>query len=217
MSRSPFDSSFEELPRTLPIFPLTGVLLLPGGRLPLNIFEPRYLEMFDTALASHRLVGMVQPNIEHEDQGAASVYGTGCVGRISAFNETEDGRYHVTLSGLIRFDIAEELPAGNFRTVRANYDRFRGDLEHESADIDRERLLAALRAYFHVKDIEGDWASIEQAENERLVTALAMLCPLEPSEKQLLLEADGLALRAEALTAVLETAARDEDAPVVRH
>ena len=217
MSRSPFDPLFDELPGTLPIFPLSGALLLPGGRLPLNIFEPRYIDMFDAALAGHRMIGMVQPNVEQEDQGLAPVYNTGCAGRISAFSETDDGRYHVTLQGVVRFDVAEELPPGTFRTIRPSYDRFRRDLQDESAEIDRDRLLAALRAYFHAKSIESDWSSIEQAENERLVTALSMLCPLEPWEKQLLLEADGLAKRTEALTAILETAIRGDDGAEARH
>ena len=163
------------------------------------------------------MVGMVQPNVEHEDQGLAPVYKTGCAGRISAFNETDDGRYHVTLQGVVRFDIAEELPPGVFRTVRPDYARFRQDLQDETAEIDRDRLLAALRAYFQAKSIESDWSSIEQAENERLVTALSMLCPLEPWEKQLLLEAEGLVKRTEALTAILETAIRGDDTAEARH
>ena len=203
--------------RTLPIFPLPGALLLPGGHLPLNIFEPRYIDMFDAALAGERMIGMVQPNSEATEPGSASVYRTGCVGRITNFNETTDGRYEVTLLGLIRFDIAEELPPRSYRLVRADYGRFAPDLEDDHAEIDRARLLAALKTYFHAKTIQSDWQAIEEAENDRLVTALAMLCPLDPWEKQLLLEAETLEKRAEVLTAILEMAIRGDDEEVLRH
>ncbi len=206
MSRGPFDPAFNELPASLPIFPLSGVLLLPGGRLPLNIFEPRYLEMFDDALAGERLIGMIQPT-ESERSGdpPPATYRTGCAGRISAFSETDDGRYLVTLTGLIRFDVAEELPAvGSYRRVRPDYGRFPEDLECAAEGIEREPLLEALRLYFSAHSLESDWSAIEDADDEPLVTSLAMVCPLEPSEKQMLLEAGTLRERAETLRAILE-------------
>ena len=217
MSRSAFDPAFDMLPKTLPIFPLPGALLLPGGHLPLNIFEPRYIEMFDTALAGDRMIGMVQPNDEQADPGSAQVYRTGCAGRITNFNETPDGRYELTLHGLIRFDIEEELAPGTYRLVRADYTRFKSDLEEGRCEIDRPRLLVALKTYFQTKTIQSDWQAIEQAENERLITALAMLCPLEPWEKQLLLEAETLAKRAEVLTAILEMTIQGHDEEALRH
>ena len=219
MSRTAFDPAFEDLPRVLPIFPLEGVLLLPGGRLPLNIFEPRYLAMFDDAMASHRLIGMIQPCEECRGAETPKVYETGCVGRITSFNETDDGRYLVTLSGLIRFDVVRELPAGSYRLVEPDYRRFKQDMDEDPGDIDRERLVEVLNAYFEANSIEGDWEAIEQTSNERLVTSLAMICPLGAPEKQALLESMTLTERAEALTAIMEMATHggDAESEVKRH
>lgn len=210
MSRLPFDPAFDELPGSLPIFPLPGVLLLPGGRLPLNVFEPRYLAMVGDSLKSHRLVGMVQPAGAAEgDVGRAEVYGTGCAGRITAFQETEDRRYLITLTGLIRFDVREELPAlRGYRVVQADWSRYAGDLaEVDPPGIDRPRILDALRAYFEATGISGDWDAIDETPNEKLITSIAMICPFDASEKQALLEAPSLEQRAEAITAILEMAA----------
>jgi Lon protease-like protein len=206
MSRTAFDPEFDALPRVLPIFPLEGVLLLPGGRLPLNIFEPRYLAMFDAALASNRLIGMIQPCEESRGEDAPKVYETGCVGRITSFTETDDGRYLVTLSGLIRFDVARELPSGSYRQVEPDYARYSGDMVEDQSKIDRDRLMKVLSTYFEVNSIEGDWEAIEQTGDERLVTSLAMICPLGAPEKQALLESMTLTERAEALTAIMEMA-----------
>lgn len=224
MSRLPFDPAYDELPGSLPIFPLPGVLLLPGGRLPLNVFEPRYLAMVEDALRGARLIGMVQPKPEAEgaaggpreapsdgprDVGAAEIYSTGCAGRITAFQETEDGRYLITLTGLLRFDVAAEL-AGlrGYRLVQADWSRYARDLEAvDPPGIDRPRLLEALRAYFDATGIAGDWEAIDQTPNEKLITSIAMICPFEPNEKQALLEASTLEQRAEAMTAILEMAA----------
>ena len=219
MSRSPFDPGFEALPDKLPIFPLTGVLLLPGGRLPLNIFEPRYLALFDDALSGNRLVGMIQPSeAESErDEQTPAVYGTGCAGRITSFSESDDGRYLVTLTGLIRFDVGRELAPSSYRLVEPDYGRFRHDLEETDPEIDRPRLLAALKTFFNTFQIEGDWDSIEQAPTERLITSLSMLCPFEAWEKQALLESETVGQRAEALTALLEMSVHERDGETARH
>ncbi|NIA71014.1 peptidase S16 [Pelagibius litoralis] len=211
MSRTAFDPDFDDLPQVLPVFPLGGVLLLPGGRLPLNIFEPRYLAMFDDAMASNRLIGMIQPVEDGEESDVPKIYETGCAGRITSFNETDDGRYLVTLSGLIRFDLQRELPGESYRMVEPNYERFRGDMEEDTAAIDRERLVKVLGDYFEANSIEGDWEAIEQTGDERLVTSLAMICPLAAPEKQALLEAMGLTERAETLTAIMEMATHGGD------
>lgn len=212
MSRTAFDPAFADLPKVLPIFPLEGVLLLPGGRLPLNIFEPRYLSMFDDAMASNRLIGMVQPCDESRGDETPKTYETGCVGRITSFNETDDGRYLVTLSGLLRFDLKRELPSpGSYRQVEPDYTRFQGDMEEDQGEIDRDRLVKVLNAYFEANSIEGDWDAIEQTGNERLVTSLAMICPLGAPEKQALLESMTLTERAEALTAIMEMATHGGD------
>ncbi|MEO1191953.1 MAG: LON peptidase substrate-binding domain-containing protein [Pseudomonadota bacterium] len=209
MARSPFDPPFDLLPKHLPIFPLPGALLLPGGRLPLNIFEPRYLAMVSDALRGDRLIGMVQPRESQTALGAPEIYDLGCAGRLTAFSETEDGRYLVTLDGLVRFRVAQELEQapGGYRQVEADYSGFRDDLLEQEAQIDRPKLLTTLRSFFDKNGISGDWETIEQTGNERLVTSLAMLCPFSPSEKQALLEAPGLAERAESMITLLQLAA----------
>jgi hypothetical protein len=217
MSRSPFDPTYEKLPKVVPIFPLSGALLLPGGRLPLNVFEPRYLNMVNDALAGDRIIAMVQPSIETASQfqqGDAPVYRTGCVGRLISFAEAEDGRYLISLQGLIRFELGEELPLLNgYRRVEARYARYRDDLqdlEEDEIEIDRDGLLTALRHYFKATGVSGDWDAIKKAPNERLVTTLAMGCPFEPPEKQALLEAATLAERSRIMIAMLEMAAHGE-------
>jgi len=215
MSRSPFDPSFEALPHSLPIFPLTGVLLLPGGRLPLNIFEPRYLAMVETALGERRMIGMVQPQEGQGDAGEPPVYQTGCVGRITSFSETEDGRYLITLAGIARFDIARELPRdGAFRRVVPDWRRYRDDLERRADDgaVDRPRFLAALKRFLERYDIAADWPTIEGMPADRLITTIAMACPFAPSEKQALLEAENSADRARLLATLIEMAAQGGEA-----
>jgi Lon protease-like protein len=206
MSAGPFDPRFEDLPQDLPIFPLTGVLLLPQGRLPLNIFEPRYLAMVSDALAYPRLIGMVQPLEGKGDAGEPPVYPVGCAGRIISFGETEDGRYLITLAGVARFAIAAELPlVKGYRTVKADWSRFKGDLASTAgAPIDRARLLGALKMYFERHAIACDWDAIQKAPEHHLVTTLAMVCPFSPGEKQALLEAEDPTERTRLLTALIE-------------
>jgi len=218
MSRSPFDPRYENLPASLPILPLPGALLLPGGRLPLNVFEPRYLNMMRDAIAGERLIGMIQPNQDSEDPGSAETYRTGCTGRIVAFSETEDHRYLITLAGLIRFDIASELPLEQgYRRVAPNFERFRDDLSEDTDDVDRESLLEALRAYFEVSGLDSDWSAVEKAPDESLVTSLAMACPFDPPEKQALLEAMTLSERAETLITILRMSVLESDQNMPRH
>ena len=207
MTGGAFQPDFDDLPRVVPIFPLPGVLLLPGGRLPLNIFEPRYLAMVRDALSGERTIGMIQPCAEAPDVGAARVYETGCAGRITAFSETDDGRYLITLTGAIRFDVERELPPiEGYRRVVADYGRFRSDLEEEASEIDRERFLETLGCYFEANGIEGDWKAIEEAGDAALVTSMAMICPFAAPEKQALLEAMSLPERARTMTAIMEMA-----------
>jgi uncharacterized protein len=206
-------SSFADLPRVLPIFPLSDVLLLPGGQLPLNIFEPRYLAMIRDALAGERMIGMVQPCEPAEDIGTAKVYGIGCAGRITAFSETPDGRNEITLTGVIRFEIDRSLPNfDGYRRIVPDYGRFQGDLATDGdgcgeTGIDRDRLLSTLGAYFDATGIEGDWSAIEETGSARLVTSLAMVCPFDGAEKQALLEAVTLREQVAAMTIIMELAA----------
>lgn len=289
----PFDPPLEKLPATLPIFPLPGVLLLPGGTLPLNVFEPRYLAMIEEAMRHSRMIGMVQPvldaaeesDLEGElealddldelddetlpgemapedtatadtaladsapdeavrgealgdmpgemsqdaplpgehgavqdeseggetapdlDVGNAPIYRVGCAGRIVQFAETDDGRYLITLRGLVRFRIVEELPLiDGYRQVRPDYTRYAQDLERANPYFDRQRLMEALQYYFDQQEIEADWEAIRDASNERLVTSLAMVCPFSTAEKQALLEAPNPSDRAETMTTILEMA-----------
>jgi uncharacterized protein len=209
------------LPAILPIFPLTGVLLLPRGRLPLNIFEPRYLAMTRDALAGERLIGMVQPSDATASGNDPPVYPTGCAGRITSFSETEDGRFLITLTGTCRFRIREELPLfEGYRRIVPEWDVFAHDLEGEGEPaFDRERLMRSLRAYFQQHEISADWDAVGSVPGERLVTSIAMICPFEPSEKQALLEAADLDERARLLTAIVEMAVlnRPSDGTGARH
>ena len=204
---SVFNPLLEDLPTKIPIFPLTGVLLLPHGKLPLNIFEPRYLNMITAALAGHRMIGLIQPTGPNEgDQ--PDIYKTGCAGRITSFNESEDGRYLVTLSGLIRFDLAAELPLRDgYRVAVPDWGPYCDDLaEQTGAGVDRDRMLRALKGYFTVNDVDANWDAIKDTTTDRLVNALAMMCPFQPNEKQALLEALSLGDRANVMVALLEMA-----------
>jgi len=206
---SPREPSFDGLPGTIPVFPLPEVLLLPGGRLPLNIFEPRYLAMVEDALAEHRMIGMIQPCCRDRKDPSPALYRTGCAGRIARFEETGDGRYLIALNGVCRFDVAEELPLNRgYRRVRADWSRYEGDMACcDEVKLDRTRLLASLRRYFEAHGLSADWAAVGAAPDERLVTCLAMICPFDAPEKQALLEAPDLPARAEVLTTLVEMAA----------
>lgn len=204
------------LPRQLPIFPLAGALLLPRGKLPLNIFEPRYLAMVEDALRGDRMIGMVQPLDPDSRAAAPPVYGLGCAGRITSFSETEDGRYLVTLTGVSRFIVAAELAeaAGGYRRVQPSWDHYACDLGgEERGGLDRPRLLSALRVYFKTHGLSVDWSALENAAEERLVNSLAMICPFLPCEKQAMLEAADLTERANLLIALVEMAILSDGDP----
>ncbi len=203
-----FHPAFEDLPPEIPIFPLPGALLLPQGRLPLNIFEPRYLAMTLDSLASGRMFGMVQPDpAQPKGETGPGTYRIGCLGRLTSFSETDDGRLLITLTGVARFRIAEEIAMRRgYRRVRASYEGFRADLTvgGPAPMLDRPALLAALRAYFRAQGIEANWEAIEQTSDAMLVTTLCMVCPFEVREKQALLEAPGTEARAQMLVALMQ-------------
>ena len=219
MSRSPFDPTIDRLPRILPIFPLGGALLLPGGRLPLNIFEPRYLAMIQDSLKGERTIGMVQPREGEETAAAPALYRLGCAGRIVSFDETDDGRYHIALSGLCRFEIMEELASMNgYRRVVPDFAPYYDDVKSAAdGSIERDSLIACVRSYFKLHNINADWKAIEAASDERLVTTLAMACPFEPSEKQAILEARDLAERGRVMTTLFEMAVLGRRSGEARH
>ncbi|MBV8166967.1 MAG: LON peptidase substrate-binding domain-containing protein [Alphaproteobacteria bacterium] len=209
MTRSPLEPAFEDLPAALAIFPLSGVLLLPRGKLPLRIFEKRYLAMTQDALGSPlRLIGMVQPLDKADTQRNPPIYKIGCAGRITSFSETDEGQYLITLTGLCRFAITSELElVKGYRRVTASWDAFAGDVgDPVGLEVDRTRLLGGLKDYFKLHGIAANWEAIEQTPDERLVTSLAMICPFEPSEKQALLEAGDLSARAQLMTTLIEMA-----------
>lgn len=214
MTWPPFFPTFDQLSPSVAIFPLTGVLLLPRGQLPLNIFEPRYIAMVDDALATDRLIGMIQPVAGAGDHGTPEVYPMGCAGRITSFDETDDGRYLITLTGLCRFHLVEELETTRgYRRVVADWSPFRDDMEATAGDLglDRDRLGQALAAYFERQGIKANWDAIDDTPDDRLVTSLAMICPFSPCEKQALLQAPSRPERAELLLSLIEMAALDNE------
>ncbi|WFU08627.1 LON peptidase substrate-binding domain-containing protein [Rhizobium sp. CB3090] len=193
-----------DLPESVVVFPLSGALLLPTGQLPLNIFEPRYLSMFDAAIAGNRLVGVVQPALG-EPPETPHLSHVGCLGRITSFAETGDGRYIVSLTGICRFRLMDEITGHHpYRTFRIT--PFISDLKSrdEEDTVDRSALLSAFRAYLDANKLEADWESVERASNMTLVNSLAMMAPFDPAEKQALLEAPDLKTRAETFIAIIE-------------
>lgn len=198
----------EDCPKVIPVFPLEGALLLPRGQMPLNIFEPRYLAMIDDALRGHRTIGMIQPEPDSGRQSATpGLLQVGCLGRITQLAETGDGRYIVTLTGIARFRLVEELSVATpYRQCRVSYDEFAIDFSARAGEgeVDRASLLKALRAFAKANDLKIDWKGINEAPNEALVNALSMMCPFGPREKQALLEAPSLKSRAEVLVAITE-------------
>jgi Lon protease-like protein len=197
-----------QLPNVVPVFPLTRALLLPRGELPLNIYEPRYIAMVDHAIASERIVGMIQPLTQQSENDATpQLYSAGCVGRITRFSETGDGRYLISLTGVSRFRVEEELAVVTpYRQCRICYDDFPLDLQPGSGEneVDRVGMIRMLREFAEHSKLEVDWPSIDAAPTEALVNALAMMSPFGPNEKQALLEAADLKSRAEILIALAE-------------
>ncbi|MGI9498580.1 MAG: LON peptidase substrate-binding domain-containing protein [Geminicoccaceae bacterium] len=216
-NRDSDQGALSRLPSRFPIFPLAGAILLPGGNLPLNIFEPRYLQMTKDAMRGDKMIGMIQPN----DTCASDteLYPVGCVGEITNFESTEDGRNLITLTGLCRFEIAEELTVATpYRQVIADYHPWQGDLEPQTApDSLRPHLVEALRRYFAVHDISVDWGQIERAPLSGLLTSLAMICPFEPSEKQALLQTSDADQLGRTLVALLKMGTLIDDNCSARH
>jgi Lon protease-like protein len=196
--------SLEDLPKKIPIFPLTGAVLFPKTQLPLNIFEPRYVQMLNAALATpHKLIGMIQP-IAGSDKSLKKV---GCVGRVTSYNETDDHRYLITLNGIVRFEIENELDTTTqYRQVEVNYENFITDLKSEDVtNVDRESLLKLIKKYLKNKSLLADWDIIQQTPTEQLINYSGVLVPFTPEEKQLLLEAKTIMGRSRALEALYQS------------
>ena len=192
-----------DLPDTITVFPLPGALLLPRSHLPLHLFEPRYLQMLDDVLKTeHRLIGMVQPY--GKDQRLHSI---GCAGRVTAFSETHDGRYMITMAGRSRFRISNEVDGFTpYRRCKVSWQGFERDLGPAEVDetFDRHKFMRALERYFTEENLATDWDSLQEADDELLINSLSMLCPFEPEDKQALLEAPSLTTRRETLTTLIE-------------
>ena len=205
-----------DLPEAIPVFPLPGALLLPRARLPLHLFEPRYLAMLDDVLKTQsRLIGMVQP---YETRGGSKLHTIGCAGKVTAFSETEDGRYMITLSGASRFRVVEEVEGFTpYRRCKVNWKGFEADFgptEHD-ASFDRKAFLSSLGKYLNDQGLSTDWDSLSEADDELLINSLSMLCPLAPEDKQALLEAPSLTTRRETLMTLIEYALRGGSADEV--
>ena len=201
-----------DLPDTIPVFPLPGALVFPRWELPLNIFEPRYLNMFDDAMRGHRMIGMIQSLGGPRER--PEIARVGCAGRITSYSETDDGRYLVTLTGICRFAVKQELAVTTpYRQVSADWEAFAADLYPAAEDgvPGREHLIRTLRAYVTTHGLQADWSAVEDAPIETLVHALSAGCPFSAAEKQALLEAATLADRARTLIALMEISASGGD------
>lgn len=213
MSRSVFKPAPDQLPAALPLFPLSGVLLLPGGQLPLNIFEPRYLKMTTDCFQLGRMIGIIQPRTGRPDLIPADqgVYPLGCAGRLTSFAETEDGRFIITLTGVIRFRLVEELDTVNdYRMGAVDYTDYLEDLNSPRPHlgiIDRDLLLSETEKYFQSQGINADLTGLDQISDDALVNSIAMACPFDAPEKQALLEQPGLSERADLLISLMQLAA----------
>lgn len=214
MSTNPYAPQLENLPSVISVFPLTGVLLLPGGNLPLNIFEKRYLNMIDDAMKTHKLIGMIQPDKPNPDGSVQKpkLSKVGCAGKIVDYTETPDGRYLISLVGVCRFEVQEELQATTlYRQVNADWVPYNKDLDAAGCiDLDREKLVNLLERYFEKEGLSCDWSMIEQTSDEKLITCLSMICPFEPQEKQALLEAGCCNERANLFMTMLDIASKSE-------
>ncbi|MDH3693470.1 MAG: LON peptidase substrate-binding domain-containing protein [Gammaproteobacteria bacterium] len=230
MTQNPFQPIFEDLPEALPVFPLTGAILLPRAQLPLNIFEPRYLSMTLDALGKDRMIGMIQPRQnnesnrdakdENESDGPTPIYEIGCAGRITSFSETGDGRLFIVLSGVCRFRVGSEIESSKpYRLVQPQWAEFKSDLEpKESVEIDLSNVKSVATNYLKNKSIEFDPDAFENVEADELTNVLAMQLPLDVPDKQALVEATDVTARARLLIALCEMATESYSAsPSTRH
>jgi Lon protease-like protein len=210
IKHSPFMPTFEQLPDTLPIFPLPNAIVMPGSNLPLNIFEPRYLNMVQDAMKTHQLVGMIQPK---NDQPIPEVFNIGCGGRITRYHETYDGRLEINLAGLCRFKIIEELSTTReYRLIRPDWQAF--EVDYQLPDIslhDEKYLINTLKHYFDYKNMQADWKTLEKLDTDELINSMIAILPLNVEEKQSLIEAETLSERLQFFCAILESSFKDSN------
>ena len=203
-------SKISQFPNSIPLFPLSGVLLLPKSRLPLNIFEPKYLDMVEDVLTTqHRLIGMIQPtsNDNYNKDSSNNFNSVGCAGRIISFTETEDSRYLITLSGISRFDYIKKVNSlKSYINAEVDWNNFRNDsiTENLQSNFDKDKFLLIIKEYFKLTNLQTDWESLKKADDELLINSLSILCPFENDEKQALLEAKTIDDRVKILTTLME-------------
>jgi Lon protease-like protein len=218
--RDPFDIPFDTLPKELIVFPLPGALLLPRGRLPLNIFEPRYLNMVEDALGQQRLIGMVQTRDPHEGlvPEQSDLFDIGCAGRIVSFAETGDGRFMLTLEGVCRFRILSEAEGRRgYRRMNVDFSPFEGDTEDSDWSLDRDSFLPVLRRYLDARGIGIEWKAIEAAPDRLLISSLGMMCPFDLKEKQALIEARNIAEMTDLMRSLMEMGTHGGEQSTVKH
>ena len=206
--------AFADLPQTIPVFPLPGLLLLPGAQLPLHLFEERYRDMIRDAIKADRTIGIVQPRDPNNSEWAPTLYGIGCLGRIVSFRESEDGRYYTNLTGVCRFDVTGEITGEiQYRRMTVDYTRYEKDMAADRDDatglIDRTTFMPSLKAFLTQFDVNVDWDALDKVDDVPLLRSLAMTCPFEPSEKQAILEAETSADRGRLITALIQMAVAD--------
>jgi len=217
MSDSPFIAPYNQLPETLPIFPLPGAIVMPGSELPLNIFEPRYLNMVGDALSTHRMIGMIQPDPNGRDSHV--LCHTGCAGRITQYRETNDGRIEMVLSGVCRYDLGEELSTTRgYRLIVPDWSRFSGDYNDQEDQLqgEHDRLLKVLKQYFQVTGLEADWSMLKRLSTVRLMNSLSIALPFSEQDKQVLLETIQPAERLHVFMSLLRSGLQ-ETGSVTRH
>lgn len=218
--RDPFDIPFADLPKELIVFPLPGALLLPQGRLPLNIFEPRYLNMVEDALGQQRLIGMVQTRDPHEGlvPEQSDLFDVGCAGRIVSFSETSDGRFMLTLEGVCRYRILGEAEGRRgYRRMKVDFSPYKTDTEDSDWTLDRETFLPVLRRYLEARGIGVEWKAIEAAPDHLLISSLGMMFPFDLKEKQALLEARDIGAMAELMRSLMDMGMHDLDQSTTKH
>jgi len=218
--RDPFTIPFQDLPKELIVFPLPGALLLPNGRLPLNIFEPRYLNMVEDALGQQRLIGMVQTRDPHDGlvPDGSDLFNVGCAGRIVSFAETADGRFMLTLEGMCRYRILSETEGlRGYRRMKVDFSEFKGDLLDSDWRLDRETFLPVLRRYFDARGIGVEWKAIEAAPDHLLIASLGMMCPFDLKEKQALIEAATVADMADLMRSLMDMATLGTEQSSAKH
>ncbi len=204
IKHSPFMPTFEQLPETLPIFPLPNAIVMPGSNLPLNIFEPRYLNMFQDAMKSHQMIGMIQPK---NDKPVPDIFNIGGAGRITRYLETYDGRLEINLSGICRFKIIEEISTTRgYRLIRPDWQAFEVDYQIQDIPLhDEKYLVNTLKHYFEYKSMQVDWEILDKLDTDELINSMIALLPLNLDEKQALIEADTLIDRLQYFCAILES------------